>query len=397
MNYPLQPLGFPTFKQSVISPVEEIIDDIRQGKMVILIDDEDRENEGDIVIAADAVTAEHINFMARYARGLICLTLTEARCRQLELPLMVKHNRAQLSTNFTVSIEAAEGVTTGISAADRARTVQAAVAANATPTDIVRPGHIFPLMAQPGGVLARAGHTEAGCDIAAMADRTPAAVICEIMNEDGSMARLPDLQGFAREHGLKIGTIADLIAYRHQTETLIERKSSRLINTVFGEFELIGYRDITTDKTHLVMVYGDPTKAASTLVRVHEPLSVIELLDANQHSHSWSIHAAMQKIASEGAGVIVLLRRDESEQDILRQISSPDSLPVASIELKDYGIGAQILLDLGISRMRLMTRPRKIHNMTGFGLVVEDYVLPEPSDKSTQVMDRNLAELMQAL
>tara|TARA_R110001599_G_scaffold10763_3_gene52406 strand:- start:829 stop:2022 length:1194 start_codon:yes stop_codon:yes gene_type:complete len=394
MNYPLEPLRFPGTTQSVISPVEEIIDDIRQGKMVILIDDEDRENEGDIVIAADAVTAEHINFMARYARGLICLTLTEARCRQLELPLMVKHNRAQLSTNFTVSIEAAEGVTTGISAADRARTVQAAVAQNATPTDIVRPGHIFPLMAQPGGVLARAGHTEAGCDIAAMADRTPAAVICEIMNEDGSMARLPDLQGVAREHGLKIGTIADLIAYRHQTETLIERKSSRLINTMFGEFELIGYRDITTDKTHLVMVYGDPTKSASTLVRVHEPLSVIELLDAKQHSHSWSIHAAMQKIASEGAGVIVLLRRDESEQDILRQISNPDSLPVASIELKDYGIGAQILLDLGISRMRLMTRPRKIHNMTGFGLVVEDYVLPEKSEKG---MDAALAELIQAL
>ncbi|WP_292363619.1 3,4-dihydroxy-2-butanone-4-phosphate synthase, partial [Methylophaga sp. UBA1464] len=245
MNYPLEPLRFPGSQQPVISPVEEIIDEIRQGRMVILIDDEDRENEGDIVIAADAVTAEHINFMARYARGLICLTLTETRCRQLDLPLMVKHNRAQLSTNFTVSIEAAEGVTTGISAADRARTVQAAVAANATPTDIVRPGHIFPLMAQPGGVLARAGHTEAGCDVAAMADRTPASVICEIMNEDGSMVRLPDLQNFAREHGLKIGTIADLIAYRHQTETLIERKSSRRIETVFGEFELIGYRDIT--------------------------------------------------------------------------------------------------------------------------------------------------------
>ncbi|HAO24117.1 MAG: 3,4-dihydroxy-2-butanone-4-phosphate synthase [Methylophaga sp.] len=378
----------------MISPVEEIIDEIRQGRMVILIDDEDRENEGDIVIAADAVTAEHINFMARYARGLICLTLTETRCRQLDLPLMVKHNRAQLSTNFTVSIEAAEGVTTGISAADRARTVQAAVAANATPTDIVRPGHIFPLMAQPGGVLARAGHTEAGCDVAAMADRTPASVICEIMNEDGSMARLPDLQNFAREHGLKIGTIADLIAYRHQTETLIERKSSRRIETVFGEFELIGYRDITTDKTHLALVHGEPAKRSSALVRVHEPVSVIELLDAGRHSHSWSVYESMQKISREGAGVIVLLRRDESENDILRQISSPDSLPAATIELKDYGIGAQILLDLGITRMRLMTRPRKIHNLTGFGLVVDDYVLPE---KSEQGMDAVLAELMQAL
>lgn len=394
MNYPLEPLRFPGSQQPVISPVEEIIDEIRQGRMVILIDDEDRENEGDIVIAADAVTAEHINFMARYARGLICLTLTETRCRQLDLPLMVKHNRAQLSTNFTVSIEAAEGVTTGISAADRARTVQAAVAANATPTDIVRPGHIFPLMAQPGGVLARAGHTEAGCDVAAMADRTPASVICEIMNEDGSMARLPDLQNFAREHGLKIGTIADLIAYRHQTETLIERKSSRRIDTVFGEFELIGYRDITTDKTHLALVHGEPAKRSSALVRVHEPVSVIELLDAGRHSHSWSVYESMQKISREGAGVIVLLRRDESENDILRQISSPDSLPAATIELKDYGIGAQILLDLGITRMRLMTRPRKIHNLTGFGLVVDDYVLPE---KSEQGMDAVLAELMQAL
>ncbi|WP_292361795.1 MULTISPECIES: bifunctional 3,4-dihydroxy-2-butanone-4-phosphate synthase/GTP cyclohydrolase II [unclassified Methylophaga] len=394
MNYPLEPLRFPGSQQPVISPVEEIIDEIRQGRMVILIDDEDRENEGDIVIAADAVTAEHINFMARYARGLICLTLTETRCRQLDLPLMVKHNRAQLSTNFTVSIEAAEGVTTGISAADRARTVQAAVAANATPTDIVRPGHIFPLMAQPGGVLARAGHTEAGCDVAAMADRTPASVICEIMNEDGSMARLPDLQNFAREHGLKIGTIADLIAYRHQTETLIERKSSRRIETVFGEFELIGYRDITTDKTHLALVHGEPAKRSSALVRVHEPVSVIELLDAGRHSHSWSVYESMQKISREGAGVIVLLRRDESENDILRQISSPDSLPAATIELKDYGIGAQILLDLGITRMRLMTRPRKIHNLTGFGLVVDDYVLPE---KSEQGMDAVLAELMQAL
>lgn len=397
MNHPLHPLNSPLSEQSVISPVEEIIDEIRQGRMVILIDDEDRENEGDIVIAADAVTAEHINFMARYARGLICLTLTETRCRQLELPLMVKHNRAQLSTNFTVSIEAAEGVTTGISVADRARTVQAAVAANASPTDIVRPGHIFPLMAQPGGVLARAGHTEAGCDVAAMADRVPAAVICEIMNEDGSMARLPDLQDFARQHGLKIGTIADLIAYRHQTETLIERKSSRLIDTVFGEFELIGYQDVTTDKTHLALVHGEPAKCSSALVRVHEPVSIIELLDAGRHSHSWSVYESMQKIAIEGAGVIVLLRRDESEKDILRQISSPDSLPVASIELKDYGIGAQILLDLGISRMRLMTRPRKIHNMTGFGLEVEDYLLPDVSENSEKAIDLGLAAIMQTL
>lgn len=397
MNQLIRPLGFPTYEQSLISPVEEIIDEIRQGRMVILIDDEDRENEGDIVISADAVTAEHINFMARYARGLICLTLTEARCRQLELPLMVKHNRAQLSTNFTVSIEAAEGVTTGISAADRARTVQAAVAANASPSDIVRPGHIFPLMAQPGGVLARAGHTEAGCDIAAMGDRTPAAVICEIMNEDGSMARLPDLQSFARQHGLKIGTIADLIAYRHQTETLVERNSSRRINTVFGEFELLGYRDITTDKTHLALVFGDPAKSSSALVRVHEPVSVIELLDAGRHSHSWGVHESMQKIAREGAGVIVLLRRDESEQDILRQISSPDALPVASIELKDYGIGAQILLDLGISRMRLMTRPRKIHNLTGFGLVVDEYLLPERSENLLMEIEQGLDALMQAL
>lgn len=394
MKSHVKPIAFPRQRQTEIAPPEEIIDEIRQGRMVVLIDDEDRENEGDLVIAADAVTSDHINFMARHARGLICLTLTEQRCRQLELPLMVKHNRAQLGTNFTVSIEAAEGVTTGISAADRARTVQTAVAENAEPADIVRPGHIFPLMAQPGGVLARAGHTEAGCDVAAMAGRSPAAVICEIMNEDGSMARLPDLVGFAELHDLKIGTIADLMAYRHRTETLIFRQTSRIIETAFGTFELLGYKDITTNKIHLALVHGEPLESDSVLVRVHEPVSVIELLDAGRHSHSWSVYESMQRIAREGCGVMLLLRRDETESDILQQISQPDALQEAGPELKDYGVGAQILKDLGIKRMRLMTRPRKIPNMAGFGLEIDDFILPESSLAEPEM---SIASLMQAL
>ncbi|WP_430010171.1 bifunctional 3,4-dihydroxy-2-butanone-4-phosphate synthase/GTP cyclohydrolase II [Methylophaga lonarensis] len=391
MNSPNHSLHLPHSSHPDIAPVTEILAAIAAGEMVILIDDEDRENEGDIVIAADAVTAEHINFMARYARGLICLTLTEQRCKQLDLPLMVKHNRAQLTTNFTVSIEAAKGVTTGISAADRAHTVRVAVADNARATDIVRPGHIFPLMAQPGGVLARAGHTEAGCDVSRMAGRAPAAVICEIMNDDGSMARLPDLVDFARQHGLKIGTIADLIQYRHQTETLIVRESSRPIATAFGTFELTGFRDITTDKIHLALSYGDPAQQSSCLVRVHEPISLIELLDTEAHSHSWSVHDALQTIANEGAGVMILLRRDEAEADILRQLSQPDALLTASYELKDYGIGAQILRELGVKRMRLMTHPRKIPSMTGFGLSVENYLLPQAHQSEEQ---HNLAALL---
>ena len=320
-----------------ISAIEDIIADLKQGKMVILVDEEDRENEGDLVLAADFVTAEAINFMATHGRGLICLTLTEERCHQLDLPLMVSTNRAPLGTNFTLSIEAASGVTTGISAADRARTIEVAVKADAKPQDIVQPGHIFPLMAQKGGVLVRAGHTEAGCDLARLAGVTPASVICEILNEDGSMARLPDLMNFARKHQLKIGAIADLIQYRSQTESLVIRVAERSIQTLYGEFLLIAYRDEIANTVHLALVKGDIDPAMETLVRVHEPLSVVDLLDIHDFSHSWSIHEAMKLIADTGQGVIVLLHRKESSLKLIERIELKES-HLSSVIKADFGI-----------------------------------------------------------
>ena len=278
---------------SPLSPITEIVAELKAGRMVVLVDEEDRENEGDLVLAAEFVTPEAINFMARHARGLVCLTLTEEHCRQLEPARMVSANRSAHGTNFTTSIEAAEGVTTGISAADRARTVQAAINPDARPEDIVQPGHIFPVMAEPGGVLSRAGHTEAGCDLARLAGLTPAAVICEIMKDDGTMARLPDLVEFARTHGLKIGAIADLIHYRSRTERLVERVGERPLATPYGAFRLVVYRDKLTDATHLALARGPLSPDAETLVRVHEPLSVMDLLDADNGAHSWSIPAAM--------------------------------------------------------------------------------------------------------
>jgi len=269
---------------TMISPISEIIEDIRLGRMVILVDEEDRENEGDLVLAAQFATPEHINFMARYGRGLICLTLTETRCRQLNLPSMVQKNGSSMRTNFTVSIEAATGVTTGISAADRAHTIQAAVAKDASARDIVSPGHVFPLAAQDGGVLVRAGHTEAGCDLALLAGLEPASVICEILNDDGSMARLPDLMAFAKQHQLKIGTIADLIHYRNQNESLVQRAAERIIKTPYGEMRLIAYADQIANETHLALVKGEPTADKEVLVRVHEPLSVFDLLDSSSNS-----------------------------------------------------------------------------------------------------------------
>lgn len=366
-----------------ISPIKDIIEDMSQGKMIVLIDDESRENEGDLILAADFVTPEHINFMARYGRGLICLTLNEARCQQLDLPLMVKNNKASMGTNFTVSIEAAHGVTTGISTADRARTIQVSVAKDAKPQDIVKPGHIFPLMAQNGGVLARAGHTEAGCDLAKLAGREPSAVICEILKEDGNMARLPDLLLFAAEHNLKIGRIADLIQYRNQTETLVERITERNIKTAYGDFNLIAYRDRTTQQIHIALVYGKPDPKQVTLVRVHEPLSLIDLLDMDSSTHSWGIDDAMSAIQTAGCGVIVLLRRDEDENALLNRIQNTATLPEVDYELRDFGIGAQILKDIGVKRMRLMTSPKRMPNMTGFDLQVEGYVTPKNADGNT--------------
>lgn len=365
-----------------ISAIQDIITDLKCGKMVILVDEEDRENEGDLVLAADFVTPEAINFMATHGRGLICLTLTEERCHQLDLPLMVSANRAHLRTNFTLSIEAASGVTTGISAADRAHTIQVAVKVDAKPKDIVQPGHIFPLMAQKGGVLVRAGHTEAGCDLARMAGLTAASVICEILKEDGSMARLPDLIEFARKHQLKIGAIADLIQYRSQTESLVKRVAKRTIQTLHGEFLLIAYHDEIANITHLALIKGEINPATETLVRVHEPLSVIDLLDLDDHTHSWSIPDAMKLIAEAGQGVIVLLHRKESSAKLIEriQLKEAHASPVKT-DLRNHGIGAQILKDLNVGKMRLMAAPRKMPSVTGFGLEVTSYVETPTSDK----------------
>ncbi len=350
----------------------EIIEELKAGRMVVLVDEEDRENEGDLVMAAEHVTPDAINFMAKYGRGLICLTLTDDRCRQLGLKQMVSDNQTPHGTAFTISIEAAEGVTTGISAADRAVTIQAAVKREAKSTDIIQPGHIFPLRAQPGGVLVRAGHTEAGCDLAGLAGLVPASVICEILKDDGTMARLPDLVPFAQEHGLKIGAIADLIHYRNQTESLVERAADRLIQTVYGVFRLIAYRDKCAGETHLALVKGEIHADEETLVRVHEPLSVMDFLDVTGGGHSWPIMGAMERIAESQSGVIVLLHRPETAHALLERIN-PAPVVSRKVDLRDYGIGAQILRDLGVGKMKLLASPRKMPAMDGFGLEVTGY------------------------
>jgi 3,4-dihydroxy 2-butanone 4-phosphate synthase / GTP cyclohydrolase II len=359
--------------ERTLSPTEDLIEAIRRGEMVVLVDDEDRENEGDLVMAADAVTPEAINFMARFGRGLICLTLTPTRCAQLQLPLMVNQNRTPHGTAFTVSIEAAQGVTTGISAADRATTIAAAVAPHAKPTDLVQPGHVFPLMAQPGGVLARAGHTEAGCDLADLAGRAPASVICEILKDDGSMARLPDLLVFAREHGLLVGSIADLIHYRTAHESLVEQISASL--PAPEGWRLMAYRDKAVGQPHLALVMGTIEPDQETLVRVHEPLTPLDLLGSNSSLHSWSVSRAMATIAERGRGVIVLLNVAPSAQTIFDQIGGVvvPSAGASSLALRNYGLGAAILKDLGVGKMRLLARPRKMPSMAGFGLEVCGY------------------------
>ncbi len=369
-----------------LASTPEIIAELAAGRMVILVDEEDRENEGDLVLAADFVTPAAINFMARFGRGLICLTLTEDRCRQLALPLMVTSNGTRHGTNFTVSIEAAEGVSTGISAADRARTVQAAVARHARPADLVQPGHIFPLMAQRGGVLMRAGHTEAGCDLARLAGLTPAAVICEILKDDGTMARLPDLIEFAARHELKIGAIADLIQYRSAHESLIERVSEREIETRWGPFRMLAYRDTAAGSPHLALVRGIVDPARETLVRVHEPLSVLDLIEVGSATHSWPLERALSAIAAEDSGVAVLLNCAQPADALFTQLEAAcDHDAQASahrrsgkMDLRTYGIGAQILKDLGVGRMRLLSQPRKMPSMTGFDLEVSGF---EPGNR----------------
>lgn len=365
----------------MLAPIEDIIAEIRAGRMVILVDEEDRENEGDLVIAAEHVTPEAINFMAKYGRGLICLTLTGARCEQLGLSMMVANNQTPHGTAFTVSIEAAEGVTTGISAHDRARTVRAAVAKNAKPSDIIQPGHIFPLRAQDGGVLVRAGHTEAGCDLAALAGLEPAAVICEILKEDGSMARLPDLIEFARQHNLKIGTIADLIHYRAANECLVERVGERDINTAYGVFHMVVYRDKITRATHLALVRGELSPEQETLVRVHEPVFLLDVLEMEARGHSYSVPQALRLIAEAGRGAIVLLHRPETADDLVARALLCDApKPARKFDLRNYGIGAQILRDLKVGKMRLLAVPRKMPAMDGFGLEVTGYLEPGAQD-----------------
>ncbi len=364
-----------------ISPIEDIIADMAAGKIVILVDEEDRENEGDLILASDFVSADAINFMARFGRGLICLTLTKERCERLQLPPMTARNGDKKGTAFTVSIEAAEGVTTGISAADRACTVQAAVAKNAKPHDLVQPGHIFPLQAVDGGVLMRAGHTEAGCDLAQLAGCSPSSVICEIMNDDGTMARLPDLQLFAAEHGLKIGTIADLIEHRSRTESLITQVGTRVLHTAFGEFTARAYQDNASGGVHMALLRGQWNKDESVLVRVHEPLSVIDLLEQGRTMHAWSLDEAMKHIAKQEQGIIVLLNCGESAAQLLAQFADsakPAQAPERGrMDLRTYGIGAQILRDCGIHKMTLMANPRPIPSVTGFGLEVTSH-LPKP-------------------
>ena len=367
-----------------IASTAEIIEEIKRGHVVVLVDDEDRENEGDLIFATDFVTAEKVNFLAKFGRGLICMPITEEHARRLQLSPMSQDNRSVHGTNFTVAIEAAAGVTTGISAADRAHTIRVASRPDAKPEDIVQPGHVFPLVASSGGVLMRAGHTEACCDLARLAGLNPSAVLCEIMNDDGTMARLPDLSAFVRLHGLKLGTIADLIHYRAATESLIERIGARTVQTHAGTFELVAYRDLPGDGTHLALVRGAPRPDRDVLVRVHEPLSVLDLLGAPGRRHAWTPANALQRIAQEGCGVLVLLNCGEGPQQLQQRIRSwscaeeaPAAPRAAAMDLRTYGIGAQILSDLGVGRMKLMAKPRKMPSMAGFGLVAVGYLESE--------------------
>ena len=368
-----------------LNPPEEIIQDLQDGRMVIIMDDEDRENEGDLLLAAAKVTPEAINFMAKFGRGLICLTLTKERCERLRLPPMVTENSASHGTAFTVSIEAARGVTTGISAADRATTIRAAVAPDAQPQDVVQPGHVFPLMAQPGGVLVRAGHTEAGCDLARLAGLAPSSVIVEILNEDGTMARRPDLERFAGEHGLKIGTIADLIHYRVRNERSVERICECTLPTEHGEFRLFAYRDTIDRQLHLALVRGEVSPDVPTLVRVHVQNSLCDLFSPVHKGCGWPLRDAMTYVAAAGTGVIVVLRNRDEPQDVLQRIrdfqlhDADDLVPSRRprqdrSELRTYGIGAQILSDLGVRRMRVMSAPKSMHGISGFDLEVVEYV-----------------------
>jgi len=361
--------------KSALSPISEIIAEIKAGRIVVLVDEEERENEGDLLMAAEFVTPEAINFMVTHGRGLVCLTLTAERCEQLGLEQMVKDNRTPYGTAFTASIEAATGVTTGISAHDRARTIQVAVARHAKPEDIVTPGHIFPLTAQKGGVLIRAGHTEAGCDLAQLAGLEPASVICEVLKEDGTMARLPDLIEFAAKHQLKIGAIRDLIEYRAANERLIERIADKEIDTPYGHFHLVAFRDKTSNDVHFALYRGDIRPETETFVRVHEPISFVDFLDFSPGGHSFPLHQAFASLAEAEAGVAVLLYRPQTGQELLERLTGK-STPQARWDARLSGVGAQILRSLNVGKMRLLSSPRKIPNMAGFGLEITGFVTP---------------------
>ena len=365
----------------MFNTIEEIIEDLAQGKMVIIVDDEDRENEGDFLMVSSKVRPEDINFMATHGRGLVCMTMRKERCLQLDLPLMVSKTNDAHGTNFTVSIEASEGVTTGISAYDRALTVRAAIAPDATADSIVQPGHIFPIMAQPGGVLTRAGHTEAGCDLAGLAGFEPSAVIVEILNEDGTMARRDDLVDIAEKHQLKMGTIEDLIRYRLDNETTVNRTFEKVVNTTHGEFNLIAYKDIASDQTHMALVKGDIKPGDEVLTRVHLEDSICDLLSLEEPGSGWPLQDAMKKINEEGKGVVVILREPREKIDILKRLQKVMGVEVetteddkdAPAELRTYGIGAQILLDLGVRKMCVMSAPMHLSGIAGFGLEITGY------------------------
>ena len=366
--------------KNTFADIEDIIADFKQGKMVIMVDDENRENEGDLIMAAEKVRPEDINYMARYGRGLICLTLTRERCAQLRLPLMVEETDQHHATNFTVSIEATEGITTGISAHDRAKTVQAAVAKKATPDQLSQPGHIFPIMAQPGGVLTRAGHTEAGCDLARLAGFEPAATIVEILNEDGSMARRPDLEEFARKHDIKIGTIADLIRYRLEKERFVERIAKKAVNTDYGDFTLYCYDDQVSQSVHVALVKGDLSKHESPLVRVHIQDTLGDVLGVQATALGWPVTNAIRRISEEETGVVIILREQESSRDLMDAVENlslqADELNEKRIDdgLRTYGVGAQILRDLGVKQMRVLSAPKQMYAISGFDLKITEYV-----------------------
>ena len=364
-----------------LNSIEEILADIAAGRMVVIMDDEDRENEGDLIMAAQNVRAEDVNFMARFGRGLICLTLTAERCRQLRLPLMVSDTHREHRTNFTLSIEAAEGVTTGISAHDRAHTIITAVRPNARPEDLRQPGHIFPVMAQPGGVLTRAGHTEAGCDLARLAGLDPSAVIVEIMNDDGTMARRPDLEHFAERHQLKVGTIADLIRHRLRQERSVERIAEQSVETEFGPFRLLAYEDHVHRDVHLALVRGSIETTSAPLVRVHPIDTLGDLVGVRDTGRTWSLRDAMKRIAAEGTGIVIVLRDHTTPRELADAVSALGqrvehvaSAQVAPQVLRTYGIGAQILKDLGVTRMQVLSTPKQLQGIAAFGLEITGYV-----------------------